>query len=249
VLAILSAMHEEIAAVVAVLDRVTTRALGGREFHRGAFHGVEIVAAYSRLGKVAAASTVTQLIAAYPITELVFSGVAGALRRDLAIGDVVIASGLIQHDMDATPLFPRYEVPLLGRAVFEPDAALSQRLLQAARLFLNEDLPHTVAAAELELFHIGTPRVEQGLIASGDKFFASSAEVEELRSRLPEVACVEMEGAAVAQVCSEYGLPYAVVRTLSDSADEAAARDFPRFIREVARQYSRGILGRLLRMQ
>jgi len=242
-------MHEEIAAVVAALDQVSTRAHGGREFHRGVFHGAEIVAVYSRLGKVAAASTVTQLLAAYPVTELVFSGVAGAVARNLAIGDVVIASGLIQHDMDATPLFPRYEIPLLGRAVFEPDAALSQRLLHAARHFLSEDLPHTVAAAELELFRIGTPRVAQGLIGSGDKFFASAAELEELRSRLPQLSCVEMEGAAVAQVCSEYGVPYAVVRTLSDSADEGAAQDFPRFIREVARQYSRGILGRFLRMR
>jgi adenosylhomocysteine nucleosidase len=85
-----------------------------------------------------------------------------------------------------------------------------------------------------------------GLIASGDKFFANATELAELRQRLPAVACVEMEGAAVAQVCEEYGVRLAVVRTISDTADESAAHDFPRFAREIARHYSKGILSRFL---
>jgi adenosylhomocysteine nucleosidase len=246
VLAILSAMHEEIAAVVAALSSVTTLERGGRRFHLGTLHGVPTVAVYSRLGKVAAATTVTQLLACYDVSELVFTGVAGAVAPSLAIGDVVIASGLLQHDMNAAPIFPRYEVPLLGKAVFECDPHLTRRLLDAARRFLAEDLAGCVAAVELEQFGIRSPRVAHGLIASGDKFFASAAEVGELRARLPEVTCVEMEGAAVAQVCAEYGVPFAVVRTLSDSADEGSALDFQRFTHEVARQYSRGILARFL---
>jgi adenosylhomocysteine nucleosidase len=246
VLAIVSAMHEEIAAIVASLSRVATRELGGRQFHRGSFHGIETVVVYSRLGKVAAATTVTQLLASFEVSELVFSGVAGAVGSGLAIGDIVVASGLIQHDMDASPLFPRYQVPLTGTAVFEPDAQLSARLATAARQFVIHDLKQHIVAAELALFGISEPRVVGGLIASGDKFFASGAEVSELRARLPDLACVEMEGAAVAQVCADYQVPYAVVRTLSDSADEGSARDFPRFTREIARQYSRGILRRFL---
>ena len=245
-LAILSAMHEEIAAIVDALASVTTRELGGRRFHLGTLHGVATVAVFSRFGKVAAATTVTQLLASYEVSELVFSGVAGAVSPSLAIGDVVVASGLMQHDMNAAPIFPRYEVPLTGKAVFECDPHLSQRLLGAARGFLAEDLCRCVPALELEQFGIRSPRVAHGLIASGDKFFASAAEVAELRARLPQITCVEMEGAAVAQVCAEYGVPFAVVRTLSDAADEGSAHDFQRFTHEVARQYSRGILARFV---
>jgi len=244
-LALVSAMHEEIAAVRDGLSNVTTREWGGRRFHIGGFHGTEVVVVFSRYGKVAAAVTTTQLIAAFPVTALVFSGVAGAVAPGLAIGDIVVGTELIQHDMDASPLFPRYEIPLLGKSRFTPDPLLTDRLAGAAREFLARDLNDHVAAADREFFHIRAPKVTEGLIASGDKFFASRDEVHELRRRLPEVACVEMEGAAVAQVCDEYALPYAIVRTISDAADEQSVHDFPRFTHGIARQYSLGILTRM----
>jgi adenosylhomocysteine nucleosidase len=247
VLAIVSAMEEEIALVVDALAHTTTRELGRRIFHAGIFHGVETVAVFSRMGKVAAAATITQLIASFPVSRLVFSGVAGGVRHGLAIGDIVVASALVQHDMDASPIFPRYEVPLLGRSSFTTDADIRGRLERAARAFLEQDLHACIAPGELDFFHIRSPQAATGVVASGDKFFASSAEVEELRRRLPEVACVEMEGAAAAQVCEEYGIPFGVVRTLSDSADENSVHDFPRFAREVARHYSDGILARFAR--
>ncbi|HSY45309.1 MAG TPA: 5'-methylthioadenosine/adenosylhomocysteine nucleosidase [Steroidobacteraceae bacterium] len=245
-LAIVSAMHEEIACVLESLQGVQTQDFGQRRFHAGRFAQVEAVAVFSRYGKVAAAATVTQLLAAYPVSELVFSGVAGGVRRGLAIGDVVVASGLLQHDMDASPIFPRYEVPLLGKAVFGTDQGLSERLMSAAREFLAEDLPGHVARAEREFFHIDAPQVIHGLIASGDKFFSNAAEAQALRQRLPQVCCVEMEGAAVAQVCDEYSIPFAVLRTISDSADENSVHDFPRFARGIAAHYSAGILARFV---
>jgi adenosylhomocysteine nucleosidase len=247
VLAIVSALPEEISLVVERLADASTRAIGRRTFHRGSFHGVDTVAVFSGWGKVAAAVTVTQLIAAFPITRLVFSGVAGAVHHGLSIGDVVVGTGLLQHDMDASPIFPRYEVPLSGKYLFEPAPELREGLLHAAREFVKHDLHVLVAAAELAFFHVRSPKVTGGVIASGDKFFASAAGVAELRERLPLVACVEMEGAAVAQVCEEYGLPFGVVRTLSDSADENSPHDFPRFAREIARHYSAGILERWVR--
>lgn len=246
-LAIVSAMPEEIAQVVDALSRAQTRELGRRVFHAGTFHGVEAVAVFSRMGKVAAAATITQLIASYPVSRLVFSGVAGAVRHGLAIGDIIVASALLQHDMDASPIFPRYEVPLLGQARFLTDEDIRLRLLSSAREFLAHDLGACVAAGELELFRIDAPKASLGTVASGDKFFASSAEVAELRDRLPEAACVEMEGAAAAQVCAEYGIPFGVVRTISDSADENSVHDFPRFAREIARHYCAGILERFAR--
>jgi adenosylhomocysteine nucleosidase len=245
-LAIVSAMPEEIAGVLQALADVRTQELGRRQFHAGSLQGTEVVVVFSRWGKVAAAATVTQLLSSYPVTALVFGGVAGGARPGLAIGDIVVATELIQHDMDASPLYPRYEVPLLGKARFAADPVLCEQLTAAARDFLTRDLSSQVVPEELEFFKMTAPRVVQGLVASGDKFFASAAEVQQLRGRLPEVCCVEMEGAAVAQVCDEYAIPFAVVRTVSDSADENSVHDFPRFSREIARYYSIGVLSRFL---
>jgi adenosylhomocysteine nucleosidase len=172
-LAIVSAMHEEIALVVESLRGSKVRELGQRRFHLGTFQGVETVAVFCRYGKVAAAATVAQLIAAYPVSEIVFTGVAGGTQPGLAIGDVVVASGLLQHDMDARPIFPRYEIPLLGKAVFTADARISARLTKAAQQFLTADLPSQVAPGELEFFRIKSPQAVRGLVASGDKFFSS----------------------------------------------------------------------------
>jgi adenosylhomocysteine nucleosidase len=246
-LAIVSAMPEEITGVLQALTRVKIQEFGRRQFHTGFLHGVEAVVVFSRWGKVAAAATVTQLLTSYPVTQLIFSGVAGGARAGLTIGDIVVATELIQHDMDARPLHPRYEIPLLGKARFAADPSLRQRLAAAAQDFLKHDLGSQIALREREFFEIAAPRVVEGLVASGDKFFASLHELHELRARLPEVCCVEMEGAAVAQVCDEYSIPFAVVRTISDSADESSVHDFPRFSREVAQHYSIGVLARLLR--
>jgi adenosylhomocysteine nucleosidase len=247
VLAIVSAMREEISRVSESLSGVETRHLGQRHFHLGTLHDAQVVVVFSRMGKVAAAATVTQLLASFPVTEIVFTGLAGGIRPDLAIGDIVVATDLIQHDMDASPLFPRYEVPLLGRALFSTDLELSRRLERAASGFLSADLPRLAAPEVLGSLGISAPRVVRGVVASGDRFFSSSAEVQELHARLPDVACVEMEGAAVAQVCCEYSIPFGVVRTISDIANEDAAHDFPKFLQQVARHYSAGIVARFLR--
>jgi adenosylhomocysteine nucleosidase len=247
VLAIVSAMNEEIAAVVDSLDNVRTRELGRRQFHVGTFHGHDVAVVFSRIGKVAAAATVTQLIASYPVSHLVFSGVAGGVQHGVSIGDIIVGTELVQHDLDASPIFPRYEVPLLGKSFLGTDPDLRERLAAAARAFLASDLGSLVAASELEAFRISSPKVINGVIASGDKFFASAGDVEELRQRLPAVSCVEMEGAAVAQVCEEYAIRFGVVRTISDTADENSVHDFPRFAREIARHYSVGVLSRFLR--
>jgi adenosylhomocysteine nucleosidase len=248
-LAIVSAMPEEIAGVLQALTDVRIQEFGRRQFHSGSLQGAEVVVVFSRWGKVAAAATVTQLLSSYPVAGLVFGGVAGGVRPGLAIGDIVVATELVQHDMDASPLYPRYEVPLLGKARFAADPLLCEQLTAAAKTFLAHDLSSQLAPGEREFFGITAPQVVQGLVASGDKFFASAADVQELRQRLPQVCCVEMEGAAVAQVCDEYGVPFAVVRTISDSADENSVHDFPRFSREIARHYSIGVLSRFLKTE
>jgi adenosylhomocysteine nucleosidase len=116
---------------------------------------------------------------------------------------------------------------------------------QAAAAFLRHDLPTAASEASRAAFHIKSPKAVGGDIASGDKFFADRADLAKLLLRLPTIAAVDMESAAVAQLCHEYSVPFTVVRTISDTADKSAARDFPHFLKQVASVYSHGILKRL----
>jgi adenosylhomocysteine nucleosidase len=225
---------------------VTTQTFGYRQYHAGYFQDTPVVVVFSGWGKVAAAATTAQLIASYDVTDIVFSGVAGAVQHGLSIGDVVVGTELIQHDLDASPLFPRYEVPLLGKALLATDARLRARLRTAAQRFLQQDLPTAVPQSSRDWFRITSPQLLEGVIASGDQFVDSAEEIDVLRRLLPQVACVEMEGAAVAQVCEEYAMPFGIVRTISDAADEKAPHDFPRFAREISGRYSLGILARFV---
>ena len=111
-IAIVSAMHEELRALLPALGLVRVVRLGGREFHCGSVHGHAVVLVLSGIGKVAAATTAALLIHEFKARALVFTGVAGGLRPGVKVGDVVVAQQLLQHDMDASPLFPRFEVPL-----------------------------------------------------------------------------------------------------------------------------------------
>jgi adenosylhomocysteine nucleosidase len=245
VIGIMSALHEELAAVLADMPDEQRVLVAGRDFWVGHWQGHAIVAVLSRIGKVAAATTATVMLERFGVDALVFTGVAGGLGPGVHVGDVVVASGFIQHDMDASPLFPRHEVPLYGRALFEADAVLSLQLAEAAQQVLQAAERH-LGPETLAQFQLSSPKVHQGLIVSGDRFVSNHAESQALRESLPEALAVEMEGAAVAQVCWDYGLPFAAVRTISDRADDAAHTDFNRFIREVASRYSRAILSQWL---
>jgi len=227
--AIVAAMHQELSAVLALLPDEQKQPAGGRDYWVGHLHGQEVVAVLSRIGKVAAATTATALIERFGVDRIVFTGVAGGLGRGVQRGDVVVADSFLQHDMDASPLFPRYEVPLYATSAFATDAALTQQL----------------AAAVAQALH-GT-RVHRGLVVSGDRFVASAAESELLQRALPEALAVEMEGAAFAQVCRDYGVPFAAVRTVSDRADDAAHGDFLQFIEDVASRHSAAIVEAFLR--
>lgn len=226
--AIVSAMHEELAAVLALMPDERKQVVAGREFWRGHLHGHDVVAVLSRIGKVAAATTATALIERFQVGRIVFTGVAGGLAPGVKVGDVVVADSFLQHDMDASPLFPRHEVPLYGTSRFASDAVLTDLLEAAARKALPGASLH------------------RGLVVSGDRFVATTAESRALQAALPEALAVEMEGAAFAQVCHDYGVPFAAVRTVSDRADDEAHVDFLRFIQEVASRHSAAIVQALL---
>ena len=141
-LALISAMPEELAAIVAMIDRERVVTIGSREFHVGTCHGHEVVCVVSRIGKVSAATTTAILLERFQPRAVVMTGLAGAVDPDLAVGDVVIADRLIQHDLDARPLFPRHEVPLLGVTAMPTDPDLRARLTRAAEGI--EISPHLV---------------------------------------------------------------------------------------------------------
>ncbi len=245
---IMSAMDEENAKLVAELgDSRDVVEKGMRAYHSGSLWGVPSVVVFSRWGKVAAATTATYLIAEFGVDEIIFTGVAGGADPSLRVGDVVVATDLCQHDMDATPLFPRHEIPLIGKSTFESDSTRRLQAIDAAKRFLQNELTSQIDATVLNEFGIVDPKVMGGEVTSGDSFIAAAAELQELKSRLPRAACVEMEGAAVAQVCYEYGIPCTVIGTISDAADEDAAIDFPKFISAVASRYSHGILEQLFK--
>jgi adenosylhomocysteine nucleosidase len=245
VIGIMSAMHEELAAVLAQMPDEQRVSVAGRDFWQGHWHGHTVVAVLSRIGKVAAATTATVLLERFQVDTLVFTGVAGGLGASVRVGDVVVASGLVQHDMDASPLFPRHEVPLYGRARFDAHAELSGQLAAAARQVLQEAEKHLGHATVAE-FQLQMPQLHQGLVLSGDRFVATLAESQALRLDFPQALAVEMEGAAVAQVCHDYAVPFAAVRTISDRADDTAHTDFNRFIQCVASRYSLAILSQWL---
>ena len=233
--AILSALPEEQASLVARLERAQRLTHAGRSFWRGEMCDRPVVLALSGIGKVAAATTATALIEHFGVARIVFTGVAGGLGDGVNVGDVVVAQAFLQHDMDASPLFPRWELPGYARTRLDCDAHLSTLLRDAARNCLS-------GAGRLPGLDDGAHRVHHGLVASGDRFVSGAQEARQLREGLGQAGhdalAVEMEGAAVAQVCLDYAIPFAAIRTISDRADDTAHVDFAHFVQTVASRYA-----------
>lgn len=243
---ILGAMDEEVKRLRGSIGSTRLESAGKRPYHFGEIAGHPVVLAFSRWGKVAAASTATTMIERFGVERLVFSGVAGAIDPALGIGDVVVASSLVHHDLDARPFIKQYEVPLLELVEIPTDPTLSAAAEAAAGEMLGAHLPSLLSEEERRRFGIGAPQARRGLVASGDRFIADPAEAQRLRRDLPEVLAVEMEGAAVAQVCFEHGVPCAVVRTISDRADHAAPIDFGAFVSDVASRFGERLVHRMI---
>jgi adenosylhomocysteine nucleosidase len=236
-IAIVAAMHEELSALLALMPAEQRVRIAGRDFWIGHLHGQPVVAVLSRIGKVAAAVTATMLLERFAVRAVVFTGVAGGLAPGVNVGDVIVATELLQHDMDASPLFPKYEVPLMGLSRFKADAALGDALAAVAEGTLRDPVA-LVGQAAVDAFGLHSPKVHRGLLVSGDRFVSTAIESEALRRSLPDALAVEMEGAAVAQACRDYGVPFVAMRTISDRADDEAHGDFARFVVEVASRYS-----------
>jgi adenosylhomocysteine nucleosidase len=238
---IMGAMPEEVNDIKHMMTNVTEHQHADRVFFEGNINNIPIVLTISRWGKVASAATATTLIEKFNITQLIFTGVAGGANNQVDVGDVVISETLYQHDMDATPIFQKYEVPFTGKIFFHANKDLAQKAFSACQTFfktIETDIPKSI----LKTFNIDHPKVTLGVIASGDQFINDSEHVNALLKEKPETAAIEMEGAAVAQVCDDFNIPFVVIRTISDRADSNAHVDFAKFVKEVASHYSAHII-------
>jgi adenosylhomocysteine nucleosidase len=239
--AIVAAMAQELDALLADVAHDHIEQHAGRRFHFSRLHGEPVVMVLCGIGKVAAAATTALLAERCGVERIVFTGVAGGLHASVHVGDVVIATELLQHDMDARPLFPRFEVPLTGKSRFAADPTLTAQLAHAAQALLA-DVPRHLGPEAAQLIGNHSPRLHQGLIVSGDVFVGSADASQALRRDLPDALAVEMEGAALAQVCHDFGLPFAVLRTVSDRADDSAHVDFLKFVQVVASRASAAVI-------
>lgn len=238
-IAIISAMQEEIQALLNKLQNVTTVEKGMRTYYIGTLFNKNVVLVFSRWGKVASAATTTQLINDFELDEIIFTGVAGAISNNLNIGDVVIGKNLFQHDLNASPFYKKFEIPIIKKLFLEtknPD-----KLITATTFFL-ENYNNYVNLNDAKSFDITKPKLVFGDIASGDQFISSLKKIAKLNKQIPTAICVEMEGAAVAQICYEYNMPFSIIRIISDKANDNATIDFSKFSNTIASNYALGIL-------
>ncbi len=241
---LLGAMPEETKLVDRAISVDSSTEVAGREYVSGLLEGFPVTAAFTRWGKVAAAITTTTMIEKFGCDLVVFTGVAGAADPALNVGDVVVGQNLYQHDMDVSPLpnFAKFEIPFLDVVSLSSLPRVTNFALEGAQHFLAHELADKVPGEYRREFGILEPKAVLGSIASGDQFVADVAKVAALRQEIPDLQAIEMEGAAMAQVAHEHGVPFVVMRTISDRADHTAHLDFPRFCQEVASRMSLGLV-------
>ena len=218
---IIAAMDSEIRNLTAALDHERTDKIAGREIHYGKLEGQPIAIVLCGCGKVNAAHSATLLACHSKVTRILLTGVSGGLAEGLKVGDIVIGDSFVQHDMDARPLFPLHEIPFEGFSLIEADPELRHLLTAASCSMLAEK--KMVEARSFE-----------GLVVSGDQFLSSSEGRSRVLESLPRACAVDMESAAIAQVCKIADIPLGVMRVISDSADGSAHIDFAKFVEETA---------------
>jgi adenosylhomocysteine nucleosidase len=217
---IIAAMESEIRDLSASLEHEGTETVAGREIRYGRLEGESVALILCGCGKVNATLSATLLAAHAKVSRILVTGVSGGLAEDLKVGDVVIGDAFLQHDMDARPLFPLHEIPFEGFSAIGADAVLRNLLTEAARAMLLAERPPGLEEA----------RVFEGLVVSGDQFLSSSEARNKVLGAIPNASCVDMESAAIAQVCRAAYLPLGVLRVISDSADGSAHIDFAKFV-------------------
>ncbi|BDM63603.1 5'-methylthioadenosine/S-adenosylhomocysteine nucleosidase [Shewanella sp. NFH-SH190041] len=208
---IIGAMEPEVVHLIAAMASPETQTIAGIEFVSGQLNGKDVVVTRSGIGKVAASVATTLLIEKFQPDAVINTGSAGGFVDTLAIGDIVISSEVRHHDVDVTAF--GYEI---GQMAQQPAAFIAD--------------PKLIAAANSAIADLGEVKAVEGLICTGDSFICDPERTAVMLKHFPTMAACEMEGAAIAQVCHQFGVPFVVIRSLSDNANNDSPVDFDSYI-------------------
>ena len=209
-LGIIGAMQVEVEILLGAMENKKTTEKAGSTFYEGTLNGLPVVVVQCGVGKVNAALCTQILCDLFNVTHLVNTGIAGSLCADLDIGDLVVSSDAMYHDVDAVHFgYPMGKIPGMDTTGFPADKAM---------------MDYAFAAAEA----VNPGHTRMGRVASGDQFVAEKALKEKIIA-ITGGLCTEMEGAAIAQTAYRNGLPFVILRAISDKADDSAEMDYPTF--------------------
>lgn len=222
-------MPEEMGSTINNLVNVSKKKFGDLEIFSGDWktnmsndNNLYISIGWSGWGKVSSARAATRIISSneinFPIDFLLFTGVAGAIDDNLKQWDIVLPSKLVQHDMDARPLFEKYEIPALRTKNLNPDSDILN--------WTKQSISNAKEKGILKNFG----NIYQGVVATGDKFVNCKEFSDSLIAEIDGLLAVEMEGASVAQVAMQENIPWQVIRVISDSANNDSPQDFKDFL-------------------
>ncbi|KIL44485.1 5'-methylthioadenosine/S-adenosylhomocysteine nucleosidase [Jeotgalibacillus soli] len=213
--AIIGAMEEEVALLRSNIDQSQTEIVANSEFTTGKMSGIDVVLLKSGIGKVNAAMTTTILLERHQPDLIINTGSAGGFDSSLNVGDLVISTEVRHHDVDVTAFGYEYgQVPQLPPAFLADESLMELAVKQAGA--------------------IKGVQVVTGLIATGDSFMNDPVRVEGLRDKFTGLQALEMEAAAIAQVSYQYGVPFVIIRSLSDIAGKESHLSFDQYLQKAA---------------
>lgn len=217
---IIGPMDEEVSLLLSVIQNQQETVVGGRKYISGTYAGRDVVLVKSGIGKICAAEAALVLVLQFKVDAVINTGCAGGIGDGMKIGDIVLSSKLAYHDFNLTIFgYKRGQVPDYEQ-YFEADA----HLLEVAQK----------VAQDLKAKGDFTPEVRVGVVLSGDQFISEKAVCLDMKKDFPEAQVTEMEGAAVAQVCTDFKVPFLIIRSASDNAEGEAPAVFEEFVQLAA---------------
>lgn len=223
---IIGAMEPEVAILKAKLTNPQTLEHAGYQFFQGQLNGSDVVIVQSGIGKVAAALATAMLIEKFQPDYVVNTGSAGGFDQSLNVGDIVISSEVRYHDVNVTAF--GYEI---GQLPANPAAYIPHPVL--------------VAAAKSSIAALPDIQTLVGQITTGDTFMTADEDIAKARANFPDMAAVEMEGAAIAQTCLQFKLPFVVIRSLSDIAGKESPTSFEAYLETASVNSSQMVMNML----
>jgi len=245
---IICAMDCEMNLIRRDLTDASVTTIADREFVKGNLYGQDVVVVISHIGKVAAALTTTLLLHTFGVDRVIFSGVAGGLHNDLHVGDAVIGDFSVQHDFKLPEAWGEpFRIPMLELSYIPSDEKLTALAKEAVEEYFANDLAEDIPEGYRTAFGIQKPKAIIATVASGDEFVCTADRHQWLHDHVRNAGCAEMEGAAVAQVCAEFNIPFTIIRVISDSANDEASVDYDQFVEHAAKYFTRGTVKALFK--